>query len=143
MLSVPDNWVEPKATDIPLIRQGTVLLALLSPEVKYGFSHNILVIGDTLTQPVTSKKYSELNNFQTTKNYLEYTKLSDEALLFGDTDESRVYVFEARYNTTTPRMKFIQTAKVCGTKVYLLHAAISLDKEPDNYVDLFRSFQCR
>lgn len=91
---------------------------------------------------MTSKKYSELNQIQTTRNYLEYTKITDDAILFVGDDESRVTVFEARYNTTTARMKFIQTAKVCGTKVYLIHAAIALDKNPDNYIDLFKTFTC-
>ena len=91
---------------------------------------------------MTSKRYSELNQIQTTRNYLEYTKISDDAILFVGDDESRVTVFEARYNTTTARMKFIQTAKVCGTKVYLIHAAIALDKNPDNYISLFKTFTC-
>ena len=63
--------------------------------------------------PVTSKKYSKLNYIQTTKRYLEYTKLKSEPILFSDSDESYLYIFEARYNTTTPRMRFLQTAKVC------------------------------
>ena len=97
---------------------------------------------DSLDAPLTSKKYSELNQIQTAKNYLEYTKVSDSAILFGDDDESRITIFEAKYNTTTPRMKFIQTAKVCGTTVYLIHATVSLDKNTDNYTNLFKTFRC-
>lgn len=111
--------------------------------MRYGFSNNIIILEDTLDVPMTSKRYSELNNIQTTRNYLEYTKLSDEALLYSDDDEARIYVFEARYNTTTQRMKFVQTAKVCGTTVYLMHAAIALDKDAGNYVNLLKSFQCK
>ena len=142
-LSVPEDWTAPKNTDVPTPRQGEIALSLLSPEVKYGFSNTLLVMKDILKTPVTSKKYSELNHVQTTKNYLEYTKLADDALLFEDSDESRVYTFEARYNATTPRMKFVQTAKVCGTDVYLLHVALSLDKNTKNYIDLFRTFLCK
>jgi hypothetical protein len=97
---------------------------------------------DILEVPMTSKRYSEMNQIQTMKNYLEYTKISDKAILFDDEDESRVTVFEAKYNTTTPRMKFIQTVKTCGTSIYLIHASIALDKSTDNYVDLFRTFSC-
>lgn len=100
-------------------------------------------MNDLLATPVTSKKYSELNYVQTTKNYLEYTKLQDSSITFPDSDESRVYVFEARYNTTTPRMKFIQTAKVCGTSVYLLHFTLSLDKDAENYISLMKTFECK
>lgn len=59
-----------------------------------------------------------------------------------DDDESRVTVFEAKYNNTTARMKFIQTAKVCGTHVYLLHAATTIDKDAGNYIKLFKTFVC-
>jgi hypothetical protein len=142
-LRVPEDWTPPKSADMPTPVYGKIVYASLSPEVKYGFASTLLVIEDELKTPATSRKYSELNNAQTTKNYLEYTKIAEDALLFGDSDESKVYTFEARYNMSTPRLKFVQTAKVCGTKVYLLHAALSLDKETKNYIDLFRSFACK
>ncbi len=142
-LSLPKNWSPIKSADAPVPHRGNLVLAYVSPEVKYGFSSNILVMNDLLATPVTSKKYSELNYVQTTKNYLEYTKLQDSSITFPDSDESRVYVFEARYNTTTPRMKFIQTAKVCGTSVYLLHFTLSLDKDAENYISLMKTFECK
>jgi hypothetical protein len=93
---------------------------------------------------MTSTKYSELNHIQTSKNYLEYTRIKDEMITFNDqADSSHVYTFEARYNQTTPKMKFIQTARVCGTKVYLLHFTLSLEKNPDNYLELLKSFTCK
>ncbi len=92
---------------------------------------------------MTSRRYSELNNLQTTKNYLEYTKTTDADFTFLDNETSRIYVFEARYNQTTPRMKFIQTARVCGTHVYLLHFSLSLDKDAAIYAKLLESFTCK
>lgn len=141
-MSIPASWKTTIDTHLPTPRNGTVVLTAVSPEVRYGFSNNIIILEDLLDTPMTSRKYSEINQIQTTRNYLEYTKLSDEAILFGDDDESRIHAFEARYNTTTSRMKFIQTAKVCGTKVYLIHAAIALDKDTKNYTDLFKTFRC-
>ncbi len=142
-MSVPSTWNTTPSVSLPMPRHGQVVLTAISPEIRYGFSNNIIIMQDALDTPMTSRKYSELNQIQTTRNYLEYTKLSDEVILFEDEDESRVYVFEARYNTTTQRMKFIQTAKVCGTRVYLMHAAIALDKDAANYTSLFKSFQCK
>jgi hypothetical protein len=92
---------------------------------------------------MTSAKYSEQNNTQTTKNYLEYSKVKDGILTFTDSETSHFYVFEARYNQTTPKMRFIQTARVCGTRVYLLHFTLSLDKNPDIYSKLLESFTCK
>lgn len=142
-MNIPSTWKTSVDRPLPLPQNGTVVLTAISPDVQYGFSNNILIMEDMLNVPTTSKRYSELNQLQTTRNYLEYTKISDEPILFADDDTSTVDVFEARYNTTTQRMKFIQTAKVCGTKVYLLHAAISLDKDPTNYISLFRTFRCK
>jgi hypothetical protein len=142
-MDIPEDWTTTPSQTIPTPKNGAVVLTAISPEVRYGFSNNIIIMRDSLDTPVTSRKYSELNQIQTTRNYLEYTKISDDAVLFTDDDESRVTVFEAKYNTTTSRMKFIQTAKVCGTSVYLIHAAIALDKNPDNYISLFKTFECQ
>lgn len=142
-MQIPKTWTQVKATDVPSPRVGTVEMAYTSPDVKYGFSNNIIVLHDTLTNIVTSRNYSELNNIQTTKNYLEYTKLRDEDFTFSDSETSRLYIFEARYNATTPLMKFIQVARVCGTDVYLLHVSLTLDKVPDNYVELLKTFSCK
>ncbi len=98
---------------------------------------------NTLDTIVTSTKYSEINHLQTTKNYLEYTKMRDETFEFSDSETSRLYVFEARYNETTPRMKFIQTARVCGSSVYLIHVSLTVDKSPDNYIELLKTFRCK
>lgn len=115
----------------------------MSPDMKYGFSNNLIVMKDGLNSIVTSSKYSELNNLQTSRNYLEYTKLQDTEFTFSDSETSRLYVFEARYNQTTPKMKFIQVARVCGSSVYFLHFSLSLDKSPDNYISLLKTFQCK
>ncbi len=100
-------------------------------------------MSNIIDAPMTSKKYSELNEIQTTKNYLEYTKLTDEDMTFADSEVTRFYSFEARYNETAPRMRFLQTARVCGTKVYLLHFALSIDKDPSIYVPLLQTFACK
>lgn len=142
-MSIPDTWNIWSWKNLPTPKKWTLLLSAISPEIRYWFSSNIIILEDSLNTPVTSKKYSEMNHIQTTKNYLEYTKLWDEPILFQDADESQAYIFEARYNTTTNRIKFIQTAKICGTKIYLLHAAIALDKDAENYIKLFKTFVCQ
>ncbi len=142
-ISVPKTWTETKGSDLPSPKHGVIVTAYVSPDVKYWFSNNIIVMQDTLENIVTSEKYSELNNLQTMRNYLEYTKLQDIPFTFSDAEISRLYVFEARYNQTTPKMQFIQTARVCGANVYLLHVSLSLDKSPTNYIELLKSFKCK
>ncbi len=142
-MQVPKTWVAAQPQNIPAPRHGSILLAFVSPEVKYGFSNNLIIMQDTLTSLITSKRYAELNSLQTSKNYLEYTKLQDKEFIFSDEEVSRLYVFEARYNQTSPRMKFVQTARVCGSQVYLLHFSLALDKSPDIYTELLKTFVCK
>ena len=140
---VPKSWQQAENSTLPIPPRGSIVLAYMSKDVRYGFSSNYVIMMDNIDAIVTSKKYSELNHIQTTRNYLEYTKLEELPVTFKDSDTSLLYVFEARYNKTTPRMKFVQTAKTCWTKVYLLHATVSLDKTVDKYVDLLSSFECQ
>ena len=98
---------------------------------------------DALVSPMTSKTYSEMNYTQTMKKYYASSPVSSEAIVFSDNDDSRVYVFDAQYNTNTPRMRFVQTAKTCGMDIYLLHFSVALDREAKNYIDLMRTFVCK
>ena len=81
-MNIPDTWASAMAASLPTPRHGEVVMTAVSPEVRYGFSNNIVIMQDVLDTPITSRKYSELNQIQTTRNYLEYTKLSDEVILF-------------------------------------------------------------
>lgn len=142
-IQIPSTWTTNTGLILPIPKTGSLELALISPEVRYGFSNNLIIMKDSLNGIISSKKYAELNMIQTTKNYLEYTKIQNDLILFSDSDESRVTVFEAKYNPSTPRLKFIQTAKVCGTNVYLIHFSLALDKSPDAYIALAKTFTCK
>lgn len=142
-MSVPKSWSGAAPKTLPTPKKWTIELAYVSPDTKYGFSNNLVIMSNALDTIVTSKKYSELNQLQTSKNYLEYTKTTDQDITFTDKETSRVYIFEARYNESSPRMKFVQTARVCGTTVYLLHFSLSLDKDPTLYLPLLQTFVCK
>lgn len=142
-MQVPKAWTSATGATVLSPKVGSIAASLISPDVKYGFSNNLIIIRDELSGMITSARYSQLNNAQTTRNYLEYNKLQDDPIIFSDSDTSRVYVFEAKYNPSTPRLKFIQTAKVCGTSVYLIHFSVALDKSPVDYIALTKSFTCK
>ncbi len=142
-IQTPALWIANTGGLTPTPRSGTLELALVSLDTRYGFSNNLVIMRDSLNGIITSSRYAELSSVQSSKNYLEYTKLQDDPIIFSDTDSSRVSVFEAKYNPSTPRLKFIQTAKVCGTNVYLIHFSIALDKSPDAYIALAKTFSCK
>jgi hypothetical protein len=77
-------------------------------------------LSDDLYEETTSKKYSIVNYAYTTNSYLEFLKLKEESIEFPDKDTSVLYFFEAKYNLQTAKRKFLQTAKVCNKKVYLI-----------------------
>lgn len=140
----PTAWTSTGSfNNLANVGNGNIVLASISPEKKYNFSDNIVVIVDDLEYVTSSRKYSEQNNAQTQKKYAEYKLVSAGGIIFGDSDESKYYVFDAKYNNNTQKLRFVQTAKVCGTRVYLLHASIALNANYEDYVNIFRTFSCK
>lgn len=86
-MQVPELWTPNTGGTLPTPRSGMISLALISPDVRYGFSNNLLIMRDSLNGIITSKKYAELSSVQSSANYLEYTKLQDDPIIFSDTDE--------------------------------------------------------
>ncbi len=146
-INYPESWEVLTWTSnvLPEPKNGEISLAVSSPDLKYWFSNNLLVLKQDLHKVVSSTDFSILNNVWSTTQYLEYTKLESKTIDFSDWDKSNLYVFEAKYNTSTPRLKFLQTWKVCNVKNwYLLTIAVSTDiKDIASYEDILKSFNCK
>lgn len=147
-IDVPKSWIAKEAKEIPTPKNGSVALAMTSTDISSGFANNLLILKDTLTadekgEKMTSKKYSIVNQALTTGSYEEYTKIDEKEIAYADEDVSNLYVFEAKYNRDTPKKRFVQTAKVCGDKVYLVTVGIELNSgSTSKYENLAKSFQC-
>jgi hypothetical protein len=142
-MMIPKTWSGKTLDGLPTPRVGNIKVAFLSADARTGYANNLVIFTDTLTTLLTSKRYSELNSLQTRKNYLEYANILEENFTYTDGEPSRVYVFEARYNESTPTLKFIQSARVCGTKVYLIHFTLGRDRKSESYIDLLKTFTCK
>ncbi|HRI36619.1 MAG TPA: hypothetical protein PK765_06225 [bacterium] len=143
-VSVPSAWTEVPAKNLPTIPRGTIELAMNSREISGGFANNLTILSESLDRDTTSREYAITNNTLSTAEYIEYQKLSETEIAFVDEDTSLLYEFEARYNTTTPKIRFFQTAKICGQKAYLITVGVSLDTEGSTrYEELVKSFECR
>lgn len=128
---------------LPSPKNGTVALALTSTEIVSGYSNNMSILKERLTEAMTSKKYSVVNYALTTGAYKDFVKLDEKTITFTDKDESNLYTFEAKYNTDTPKQKFIQTSKVCGDTVYLMTFGLGLTTgATTKYEDLIKTFTC-
>lgn len=146
-ISLPSNWniLTDSWNVLPTPKNWEISLAASSNELKYGFSNNLLILSQKLDKKITSLDFSVLNNVWSTKEYLEYLKLDSKSFEFSDWDKSNLYIFEAKYNTKTPKLKFLQVWKVCNlSKAYLLTIALSTDvKDTSKYEEVLKTFKCK
>lgn len=143
-IQLPEKWTSSGSiADLPSPPNGTVVLGSFSPEKKYNFSDSIIIIEDDPGYIGTSVQYSEQNNLKTQWKYFEYQQLEKSDILFADSDASKYFVFNAKYNTQTQKITFIQTAKFCGTRIYFMNASVALGTDTKPFVDIFRTFQCK
>lgn len=143
-MDVPKAWIAVEKDALPTVKNGSIAAAFTSTEIASGFANNLTILKDTMTEVVTSKKYSVVNYALTTGGYKDFVKLSESSVEFGaDKDTSNLYIFEAKYNETTPKQKFLQTAKVCGNSVYLITFGLNLSiGSTTKYEDLVKTFTC-
>ena len=145
-ISIPEKWnVIDDYSNLPSPQRWQLSFAANASDLKYGFVNNILVLSQDLGKIVSSKDFSILNNVGSSKEYLSYTRLDTLDLTFDDGDITSAYIFEAKYNTHTPVLKFVQFGKVCGiTRGHLVTIAVSQDtKNIDPYVEFAKTFSCK
>jgi len=143
---IPNSWIIINNDDkvLPKPKNWEISLAVSSTDINYWFSNNLLVLKQKLNKETTSRKFAIINNVWAAWEYKNYTLLETKDISFWDIDNSKVYVFEAKYNELTPQLKFVQTSVVCWKTWYLLTIALALDtKTTDKYVDLLKTFRCK
>lgn len=144
---VPSKWRKIENNDkiLPKPKFWNIELAMTANEVRYGFSNNMLILSQNLNKMITSKSFSILNNVWSTKEFLEYTELDKQNIKLDSQDESIAYIFEAKYNASTPKLKYFQMWVVCDyKKAYLITIAISTDiKDNSWYLEILKSFKCK
>jgi len=145
-LFIPSSWVVIKNDDkiLPKPKDWEIALAVSSSDIKYWFANNLLVLKQWLNQVTTSRNFSIINNIWATGEYTDYVLLESQDIDFWKDNASKAYIFEAKYNEATPKLKFIQTSAVCWKNWYLLTIALSLDTQStDKYVDILKTFRCK
>jgi len=144
-IDIPSTWITVEKPALPVPAQGSIALAVTSTDIASGYANNMSILKGKLTEAISSKDYSLTNYVHTTAAYLDFIKLDEKKITFtGDNDTSNLYTFEAKYNTNTPKQKFLQTAKVCGNNVYLITFGLGLTTTPTTkYEDLIKTFTCK
>lgn len=146
-LWIPAAWEIVGTTNdlLPKPNNGSIELAATSLDTQNGFANNILILSQDLNKTTSSIDFSILNHIGVEREYSEYIKLDAGDITFVSGDVSKMYTFEARYNSDSPKLKFIQTAVVCsGTKWYLATIAIPVNiKDISKYENILETFSCK
>lgn len=146
-IKIPWNWEVVNNTGIvlPKPNRWSIELAVASTILKSGFKNNLLILSDKLSTTTTSKEFSMLNNVWASRDYIDYTLLNSKDITFTDWDISALYIFEAKYNLDTVKLKFLQTAHICNaTKAFFLTIAIPPSTiDTSNYEELLKTFTCK
>ena len=143
-MNVPSAWINVEKQALPQIQNWNIELALTSTDIKAWFANNLVVLSESVQEWTTSVKYSIVNYVRATWAVKQYTKTDDIDFKFQDNDEGKMYVFDAKYTDATPMRKFIQTAKVCWKKAYLMTIGLNIDNTTvTKYEDLLKSFACK
>lgn len=145
-ISIPGNWnvLNEKQNLLPQPSEGKIELSAQSQEAKGWFFNNVLILSDTLKTFTDSQEFAIANNVWARSQYIDYIELENKSFDFIDGTSSQLYIFEAKYNLETPKIKFIQTAYVCNPNTgYLLTMAVSPSvKITNKYETLLSTFSC-
>ena len=146
-IQIPSNWelISNTETILPKPNRWVIELAVASTILKNGIKNNLLILSDKLSSTTTSKEFSMLNNVWASRDYIDYQLLNQKEIIFADQDTSILYIFEAKYNLETMKLKFLQTAHICNqTKAFFLTIAIPTSTiDTTNYEELLKTFTCK
>lgn len=145
-LRVPASWAAVDASKIVTPTRGKLELAMRSLISKRGFMNNLIILSDDILAETTSAEYVAQSMLWASREYLSTTIESDEVMKFDDGGTSRLVVFRAKYNEVTEEHLFMQTARICGSKVYLMTLGLENDtanESYDRYRPILESFTCK
>lgn len=146
-IQTPETWVDLTWNNeiLPSIESAEISLAKSSPENVSGYANNIIILSHTLKTSKSSLDYALLNSLQAGWKYKDYSQLKSESFVFEDGDKSSITVFEWRYNSQTPKYKFIQTWKVCkNNRAFFLTIGVNLNiTDTARYEEILKTFKCK
>lgn len=76
-------------------------------------------------------------------NLESYALLEEQDFSFDDGEASILLTFLGKYNSQTPEITYLQTARACGTKNYFLTLSLAEKLEDySRYAALLKTFSC-
>lgn len=148
-LNIPASWEVKDLKDtwsinLPNPREGELEMVVSATEEKSGFINNLIILSKELEEEIISYDFMSINNPKNYKWYEYYYEDTVKDIEFSDWEKSKLYIFIAKYNKDNDKLKFMQTARVCGgKKSFFLTMGLSLNiNDTAKYEEIFRSFKC-
>lgn len=143
-MSVPWVWREVSPSDIPNPRTGKLVFAYSSPTERQWYFNNLVVL-----EAANSLWESSLSLMQNTKVWLEasldaFYIIEEENISFADESQWLLLIYDAKYNVSTPKLTYLQTARACGDTNYFMTISLAEKLENyDRYETLLSTFSCK
>lgn len=148
-IDIPSVWEIKDLTDtgvinLPKPKEWKLEMVVSAKEEQSWFINNLIVLSMDLESETDSYSFIKKNNPKNYNWYEYYYEDTAKDFEFSDGDKSRLYIFLAKYNKDNDKLKFMQTAKICGEKkVFFLTMGLSLNiNDTAKYEEIFRSFKC-
>lgn len=146
-LLIPSSWKELGSSSLPVPKSWDITLALRSIDLSDGIYRTIVILEDSLLWRISSEQYARNDYRISIKKYSWFRELDEKSINFADGVASKLYIFEAKYNPDSPRMKFLQSSKVCNfsTENIVYNITIALPSSVDDlekYEALIKTLSC-
>ena len=143
-IKVPSTWSQISAADLPLPKSWEIEFAYASPTQRQGYMNNIIVLSSENKQKESSQGLMKSNAHFLNQNLESFTLAEEKAITYTDGDAGLLVRFTGKYNTSTPEVVYLQTAKSCGDNSYYI--TLSLAEKLDSYERyeyLLKAFECK
>lgn len=142
-LLVPSTWAEISENDLPLPKSGEIVFAYASPTQRQGYINNIMILSSENKGSESSAALMKSNASFLGQSLEDFTLMEEKDISFADDDTGRLVKFYGKYNTSTPEIVYLQTAKSCGEQSYFMTLSLAEKLESyDRYEYLLQSFEC-
>lgn len=145
-LRIPEKWeIIEHNWKIPTPRTWQIELIVSSKEVTNDFYNNLYIWSELLEKNMTNNDYFKSVNLDKQKDFFEYNEIENKKIVFADWKQSDLVIFEARYDNSKPKVKYLQTVNICGdNKAYFLTLSVANSIESTkNYEYMLSTFSCK
>ena len=144
---IPTSWQEIASSNLPVPKSGKIVLALKSTDKSDDLFRTLVILEDQLIWNMSSEQYARNDYKISIKKYSSFKELSEKSINFTDGTNSKLYIFEAKYNPDSPTIKFLQSSKVCSQqdKNFVYNITIALPSSLDDiekFEWLIKTLQC-